>query len=506
MKLFSVLQATGTLTKSLRIVPRLQLWKPTWRHDEMTSLTINLWAGPMDWSSRNRLLCTMKMDADDVRNEINSMDNIYQEWTIAQDRILWENRQQAIAVLASMMGRGLRGTEQRLTKLRNVETAAYARLFANNKDSIQKNVMANDNLNEKDSPKLVPASEVLRRIQWDESISSSDFTVLHYDRVADTIVESSVDATNNSIAGKASRFIDALPEHRIVGIKYKERLVWDRENKRDEVFANEGIISVIKGYDKWKKNKDDEEEAERQRYIQVKEMMLAILGSDRFGKLKKLSMDLTANVSPESNKSSKVESERYVQAALDLIREGRSDPSIKLTDRVPRNDAESLDSLSEYVASLSDPTIRQLILVEISLRLKQADGSKLGVDGKLRSLPEIDENDLTETFVRGSGPGGQKVNKTSNRVFLVHEPTQLRVECQETRSLPQNRKIARKRLREKLDEYLNGNQSKANVAAQKASTKKTKTKARNRARQRQRILDGTFEGDDGESPDDATMN
>jgi protein subunit release factor A len=78
------------------------------------------------------------------------------------------------------------------------------------------------------------------------------------------------------------------------------------------------------------------------------------------------------------------------------------------------------------------------------------------------------------------------VNKTSNRVVLVHVPTQLRVECQETRSLQQNRKIARSRLRLKLDEHLNGSQSVERVKAQLASVRKSKAKARSRARQRQK--------------------
>jgi protein subunit release factor B len=99
------------------------------------------------------------------------------------------------------------------------------------------------------------------------------------------------------------------------------------------------------------------------------------------------------------------------------------------------------------------------------------------------------DEDLTETFVRGSGAGGQKVNKTSNRVVLVHEPTQLRVECQDTRSLQQNRKIARKRLLGKLDDHWNGSQSKLSMKNEKASGKKQKSKTKNRARQRTKQLE-----------------
>jgi hypothetical protein len=53
--------------------------------------------------------------------------------------------------------------------------------------------------------------------------------------------------------------------------------------------------------------------------------------------------------------------------------------------------------------------------------------------------------------------------------------------------LQQNRKIARKRLRLKLDEYLNGSQSRTSLAAQKAAAKKLKSKARSRMRQKLKL-------------------
>ena len=48
---------------------------------------------------------------------------------------------------------------------------------------------------------------------------------------------------------------------------------------------------------------------------------------------------------------------------------------------------------------------------------------------KLAALKErmeslgIREQDLEESFVRGAGRGGQKVNKTNNCVYLKHVPT-----------------------------------------------------------------------------------
>ncbi|XP_075221957.1 mitochondrial translation release factor in rescue [Lycorma delicatula] len=75
------------------------------------------------------------------------------------------------------------------------------------------------------------------------------------------------------------------------------------------------------------------------------------------------------------------------------------------------------------------------------------------------NYPKLDEGDLSEQFVRGSGPGGQSVNKTANCVVLQHKPTGLVIKCHQTRSLDQNRKLARDLLVKKLDNVLNGEMS-----------------------------------------------
>ncbi|CAL7941650.1 unnamed protein product [Xylocopa violacea] len=74
-------------------------------------------------------------------------------------------------------------------------------------------------------------------------------------------------------------------------------------------------------------------------------------------------------------------------------------------------------------------------------------------------VPSIEENDLTEQFIRGSGPGGQATNKTSNAVVLKHNPSGLVVKCHSTRSLSENRRIARELLVKKLDNLMNGEDS-----------------------------------------------
>jgi peptide chain release factor len=430
------------------------------------------------------------------------MENIYQEWTLNQDKILWEHRFESTVSLAVRLGRGLRGIEQRLAKLRTIESPAYNRLFAG-KNPKAISLDDADEINTK--KKLPPSSEVLRRIQWDEALVSSDFSVVHYDRVDDTLVETPVDAPNRSISGKATKFIDALPEHRIVAIKYKERTIWDRATRMDCFFSGEGITEIIRTYNDWKKEKEENEENDRQRREYVSRRMQLVLGPERFTEHEALWTKLEARIAKDAKLSIKIESEKYVKSSLDLFKQIWSDPDISLMPQwIPASDIESLELISEFVVLYPDSNLRNSILNEISICMLKAEGKFKDPSARGRTLPELNEKELTETFTRGTGPGGQKINKTSIRVCLVHDPTQLRVECQDTRSLQQNRKIARKRLRQKLDEYLNGSQSKANVEAQRASMKKSRAKARSRARVRERQNSGNADSENssGDSDDD----
>jgi peptide chain release factor len=64
----------------------------------------------------------------------------------------------------------------------------------------------------------------------------------------------------------------------------------------------------------------------------------------------------------------------------------------------------------------------------------------------------IREDDIEESFVRASGPGGQKVNKTSSCVVLKHKPTGVIIKCMESRSRELNRFLARRRLVDRIAE------------------------------------------------------
>src|SRR5438132_13595411 len=64
----------------------------------------------------------------------------------------------------------------------------------------------------------------------------------------------------------------------------------------------------------------------------------------------------------------------------------------------------------------------------------------------------IKESDLEEAFARSSGPGGQNVNKVATAVTLRHRPSGISVTVQDSRSQAQNRKLARERLLDAIEE------------------------------------------------------
>lgn len=145
------------------------------------------------------------------------------------------------------------------------------------------------------------------------------------------------------------------------------------------------------------------------------------------------------------------------------------------------------------------------------------------------------DSEIEESYLKGSGPGGQKIvsqcrdrelffipspslrnsdatyllnvqltilslqNKTSSAVQLKHIPTGVVVKSQATRSRSQNRKIARELLAQKLDDMRNGDHSRSAIVGEvkrkKAASAVKKSKRKYRKLEEEK--DYAAKGDNG---------
>ena len=133
------------------------------------------------------------------------------------------------------------------------------------------------------------------------------------------------------------------------------------------------------------------------------------------------------------------------------------------------DDDSSSDLSASYDLNMPNPSHQQAGVV----------GQNIGGE-KLRRADVLTmrEKDLTEHFTKGGGRGGQKVNKTSNCVHLHHTPTGTIVKCHATRSLAENRRIAREIMQGRLEELMLGPASKNAQRAAKIRKQKAKTRRR----------------------------
>jgi protein subunit release factor B len=91
---------------------------------------------------------------------------------------------------------------------------------------------------------------------------------------------------------------------------------------------------------------------------------------------------------------------------------------------------------------------------------------------------QIREEDLAESFIRGSGSGGQKINKTSSCVQLRHAPSGMEIKCQSSRLQSSNRFFARRDLCDKLEEKTLGIKSQKRQEQEKIRRQKRRRSRR----------------------------
>lgn len=115
-----------------------------------------------------------------------------------------------------------------------------------------------------------------------------------------------------------------------------------------------------------------------------------------------------------------------------------------------------IEGLNAYGFLKSENGVHRLVRVSPF----DASGRRHTSFASLEVMPEIDEDttvdirpeDIEMEVYRSSGAGGQKVNKTSSAVRLIHKPTGIVCACQTQRSQLQNREYAMRMLVSKLVE------------------------------------------------------
>ncbi|CAI7568800.1 unnamed protein product [Penicillium discolor] len=115
---------------------------------------------------------------------------------------------------------------------------------------------------------------------------------------------------------------------------------------------------------------------------------------------------------------------------------------------------------------------------------------------------KINDADISISYLKGTGPGGQKINKTNSAVQIIHKPSGVVIKCQATRSQSQNAKIARSLLADRVEAQEKGDKSRVAIKAAAAKKKKASKLKKTRRKYRELGEGGKQGGADMEEEDE----
>uniref|UniRef100_A0A8C6VJA0 Leukocyte receptor cluster member 9 n=1 Tax=Naja naja TaxID=35670 RepID=A0A8C6VJA0_NAJNA len=107
-------------------------------------------------------------------------------------------------------------------------------------------------LTEGKKPAMKTAEDVISRLLWDTQVPAERFSIGYLDRFLGILEESFTSFSWEDLASVGPGVL-AIPKHRIQYFKYRDRVVWDKASRTDDVFGSTGsrktILEVMKEED-----------------------------------------------------------------------------------------------------------------------------------------------------------------------------------------------------------------------------------------------------------------
>ncbi|XP_039191084.1 leukocyte receptor cluster member 9 isoform X2 [Crotalus tigris] len=107
-------------------------------------------------------------------------------------------------------------------------------------------------LTEGKKPAMKTAEDVISRLLWDTQVPAEQFSIGYLDRFLGILEEPFISFSWEDLASVGPGVL-AIPKHRIHYFKYRDRVVWDKVSRTDDVFGSTGsgktILEVMKEED-----------------------------------------------------------------------------------------------------------------------------------------------------------------------------------------------------------------------------------------------------------------